>query len=184
MLALLFLLAAATPLINAYMTVNISIICKFDSIHCVQYVLALTQPVLQPDLSHFDLSSLHLPYHDRTPSMPPKEKLLPPVGNVEIDKPGEFLGADLNPANTIAAFPYRSAGTVRFLCDGDAQLPLQTWRLYFSTVQNGVTTITAGISNQGRGGVSFDDDKGDKDPAAGQSITSTTRGVNVVFECR
>lgn len=34
MLALLFLLAAATPLINAYMTVNISIICKFDSIHC------------------------------------------------------------------------------------------------------------------------------------------------------
>lgn len=63
----------------------------------------------------------------------------------------------------IAAFPYRSAGTVRFLCDGDAQLPLQTWRLYFSTVQNGVTTITAGISNQGRGGVSFDDDKGDKD---------------------
>ncbi|PWN27262.1 hypothetical protein BDZ90DRAFT_260916 [Jaminaea rosea] len=115
--------------------------------------------------------------------MPPKEKLQPPVGTVEIDKPGEFIGADLNPAKVIVAYPYRSSGTVRFLCVGDTQM--QEWRLYFSTVYAG-SAVKAASDNpaKGRGEVTFVEVAGARDPPAGTAIFSSTRGVNVMFSCK
>ncbi|PWN27263.1 hypothetical protein BDZ90DRAFT_260917 [Jaminaea rosea] len=113
--------------------------------------------------------------------LPPKQQLVPPVATIEINEPDEFLSTDLSPQDAIAVFPYRSTGTVRFLCSGDPEI--EEWRLYFSKVWSG-TYVTAGMSNRGRGGVSFDDNTTEKNPGAGQTISSQTRGVNVVFGCR
>lgn len=90
---------------------------------------------------------------------------------------------------------------------------LEEWRLTFSNAPWRGSSITAGSSNRGSGGVSFDDGRkssannvsrksrvararqgetlikltrcpGAQQPSAGETVYSQTRGVNVVFGCR